>query len=134
MPDKLAKEAALQRAIDTILAYEGAPPPIGNLTPQAVVDDIGFLKDLQKAAEKTENILWQRLSSMQGGGHPVNSKGIPTPDAAEGDYYAYTVASQEREALNQGKAKAYFTEKGILEDYMSTTDVATKTVRRRPNT
>lgn len=119
-------------ALNVAMAYQQpVAPPIANSTPATVVDEIGYVKELMKALEKTENILWQRLSALQGGGHNTNSKGVPIPDAASGDVFTYRVTQQDRDALNQTKAKEYFTKLGILPEYMTVTVVDTKKVSRK---
>lgn len=135
----MGKRSDFDKAIDTILAWDGKVPPIANATPQSVLDEIGYLKEVQKAAEKVENILWGRLSTLQGGGHPTNSKGVPTPDPLEGDKFKYTLASSDREAVNQGMVKAFMEQTHacpscgtVLQtpNFMSVTSVYTKTVKR----
>lgn len=133
-------DMAVISILDYIYPKDGQVPPLGNLTPMALVDQIGFLKELQKDAEKTENILWQRLSSLQGGGHPTNSKGVPTPNACEGDKFAYVNRNNPRTAINQEAVKTYMESKHVCQacgveykvpNFFSTTDVFTKTVSRK---
>lgn len=138
--EQLKIEKALQHAEMLCIEYSGEiMPPIGNLTPGALVDQIGYLKEVQKVAEKVENILWHRMSSLQGGGHPTNSKGVPTPDPAQGEVFKYKYRSSDRTAVDQGKVKAFMEATHICQscgveykvpNFMATTAVATKTVER----
>ena len=132
--------AGYDKAISAISAWYNGPPPIANTTPQAIVDEIGFLKELQSEAEKTENALWGRLSVLQGGGHNTNSKGVPTPEACDGDVFKYKPSTYDREAILQNAVKAYMaikhkcTECGApieVPNFMGVTEVATKKVERK---
>jgi hypothetical protein len=133
LSDKEKKKVRRYDLATSIMLPYQAPelPLLGNTTPEALVDQIGYLKELQKDAEKVENILWQRLSALQGGGHPLNSQGIPTPDPCQGDIFSYTVGNQEREMLNQAKAKEILTEIGRLSECYGAIQVKTKFVREK---
>lgn len=106
-------------AMDTVIAY-AAPtvPAMGNLTQEGMVEELGRLNIARKALEKTEKIVKERLKSMLEEGQT----------SVRSDNFTMKYEGRERTALDQGAAKAYFEEKGILADYMATTQVPTMTI------
>lgn len=114
---RLAKHLAM--ASDSAIAY-AAPevPALGNSTPQALVEEFGRVNAARKALEKVEGILKTRIAAVSD-----NSKEI------RADNFIYKKEDRDRTALNQGAAKEYFEAAGILEEYMTTTSVATVTVK-----
>lgn len=106
-------------ATDTVISYLAKEvPPLGNLTPEGMVEDLGRLNEARKAMEKTEKILKERLKSMEGFKPEITS-----------DNYKMTLEDRSRTALNQGKAKEYLEQQGILADFMETTQVPTMTIK-----
>lgn len=111
---------SLDAAVDSCIAYAAAEvPPLGNLTPQGLVEELGRLNEARKAMDKTEKTVRSRLDALLDG-----------KTECRGDNFVYTIKEQDRTALDQTAAKAYLSEQGILEDYMKTTTVQTRTVKR----
>lgn len=94
-------------------------PALDNATPQKLTEEFGRLNEARKALEKTEKIVRGRLDALLEGKKECRS-----------DNFQYKIESTERTALNQGKAKEYLSEQGVLEDYMSTSEVERRTVKR----
>lgn len=94
-------------------------PPLGNLTPEGLLEDFGRLNEARKALEKTEKIVRGRLEAMLQGRKELR-----------GDNFTYNCKMADRTALDQTAAKAYFEKEGILEDFMKTSSVETVTVKR----
>jgi hypothetical protein len=120
MSDAQRKAARnIDLATDTVLAY-AAPtvPPLGNLTPEGLVEDLGRLNNARKLFEKTEKILKERLKSQL----PPGCKELRS------DNFTMKYEDRPRTALSQTKAKAYLEEQGILPDFMETTAVPTMTI------
>lgn len=134
------KNADYDKATGILIAYCDTIPALGNTTPQDLIDQIGYLKELEKDTEKTTNILWGRLSSLQGGGHPVDSKGTPVPDPVLGEKFEYTMKPSDRIAIDQGAVKAYMDSPHVCDacgvsyqvpNFYTSTTSRTKTVKRR---
>lgn len=107
--------------LDIAIAYFAKEiPSLGNMTAEGLVEHVGAMKELRKDIEKVEKILIERLKSLLNGRTELSS-----------DNYDMTLRTQERNALNQTAAKEYFQEQGILDQFMSTTEVETLNVRRR---
>lgn len=119
-PTQKAKFLNFQQAADLAIPYYAKEvPALGNLTPQGLVDQLGTVKDAIKDLEKVEGILKGRLESQLEGKRTLR-----------GDSHEMEIRSSERTALNQAKVKEYLTEQGILEEYMSTTQVNAMYVKR----
>lgn len=95
-------------------------PPLGNQTPQGLVEEFGRVNAARKALEKVEGILKERIKATSN-----NQKEIVA------DNFVYTKKTQERTALDQTAAKAYFEKEGLTDSYMKTTEVETTTVKER---
>lgn len=106
-------------ATDTVVNYHAREvPPLGNLTVEGMVEDLGYLNEARKGIEKVEKILKERIKSQLDGKREVKS-----------DNFSYKLEARPRTALNQERAKAYFEEQGILADYMDTTSVDTTIIK-----
>lgn len=115
----------LQKHLDiaTQVAIDYAAPEVpslGNQTPQGLVEEFGRVNASRKALEKVEGILKERIKATSN-----NQKEITS------DNFVYQKKVQERTALNQQSAKAHFEKEGILDQFMSTTEVETTTVKER---
>lgn len=115
-----ALRKALDLAADSAVAY-AAPevPKLGNLTPEGLLEELGYMNEARKALEKTEKVLKERYKSL--------SKNAKT---GRSDNFKQETADQERTALNQAAAKEYFEKEGILEDFMVTSSVSTMRISR----
>jgi hypothetical protein len=110
----------LDIASQSVIAYSAPEvPPLGNATPEGLLEEFGRLNEARKALEKVEKILKVRLESQLAGRKELR-----------GDNFNYKKAVQERTALDQTMAKAKLEELGILPGYMKTTEVETTTVKR----
>lgn len=115
-------QKALDQASYSCIAYAASEvPALENLTPEGLMDELGYLNEARKAMEKTEAIVKERLRSQL---TPAQLKEF------RGENFYLTTRVAERSALNQSAAKAYFTEHGILDQYMAITEVPTTTVKR----
>ena len=94
-------------------------PSLENATPQKLTEELGRLNEARKAMEKTEKTVRGRLDALLEGAKECRS-----------DNFQYKIETTERTALNQGKAKEYLAEQGVLEDHMSTSEVERRTVKR----
>lgn len=109
----------LDIASEVAIAY-AAPevPSLGNATPQGLVEEFGRVNAARKALEKVEGILKERIKATSGGQKEIRS-----------DNFVYAKKVQDRSALNQSAAKAHFEAAGILDQFMSTTEVEMTTVK-----
>lgn len=106
-------------AMDTCVAYAAKEvPPLGNLTKEGLVEELGRMNEARKAIERTEKILKERLRPMLELNAEVRS-----------DNYVLTYESRSRLALNQTKAKEHLEELGVLADYMDASEVPTMIVK-----
>lgn len=107
-------------ATDTCINYAAKEvPPMGNLTKEGLVEDLGRLNEARKAMEKTEKILKERLKSQLGS----DEKEVTS------DNYKMTYEDRPRLALDQTAAKGKLEELGILGDYMKESSVPTMTIK-----
>lgn len=109
----------LDIASEVAIAY-AAPevPSLGNATPQGLVEEFGRVNAARKALEKVEGILKERIKATSGGQKEIRA-----------DNFIYKKEMRPRSALNQTTAKVYFEEQGILDQFMSHTEVETTTVK-----
>jgi hypothetical protein len=107
-------------ATDTVITYTAKTvPPLGNLTKEGMVEELGRLNEARKAMEKTEKIIKERLKAMLD----------PNETEVKSDNYQMKYEDRSRTALNQEAAKGKLEELGILAEYMSTTSVPTMTIK-----
>lgn len=111
-----------RKALDIVEEYDAAVvPAMGNRGQASFVDELGYVKELAKAVEKVVKILEVRVDSFSEG----------QKKSCEGDVFKQVVTNTERTALNQGEAKIKLEALGILDEYMDTTDVPTRSVKRK---
>jgi hypothetical protein len=101
--------------------FEREAPKMGNVTPVALIDDIGPLKALRKDIEKVEKLYVDLLKAKLGREQPWTKRG---------DTYEASQTIVPRRMLNQQKAKDYFEAQGILDDFMTDADTPTVNVKR----
>lgn len=107
-------------ATDTCIAYAAKEvPPLGNLTNEGIVEELGYLNEARKELEKAEKILKERLKSRISLGEEIKS-----------DNFTMTYENRSRTALNQTAAKEKLEELGVLADYMTDSEVPTMTIKR----
>jgi hypothetical protein len=107
-------------ATDSCIAYGAKEvPPMGNLTKEGMVEELGRLNEARKAVEKTEKIVKERLKSMLDEGE----------EEVKSDNYRMTYENRQRVALDQESAKGKLEELGVLADYMKETLVPTMTIK-----
>lgn len=108
------------RAAQVMVDYKAPEiPDLGNATPSALIDQIGDLKQVQKDAEKVENILWERLRAMQGGTYLF----------LRATNYDFKFESRPTVRLDQAKAKEVLEKLGRLEECMVETKTLYKFVK-----
>jgi hypothetical protein len=101
--------------------FEREAPKMGNVTPVALIDDIGPLKALRKDIEKVEKLYVDLLKAKLG---------REIPWTRRGDTYEAVQTLVPRRALNQQKAKDYLESQGILDDFMDDAETPTVNVKR----
>jgi hypothetical protein len=103
----------------TIIAYSAPKvPPLGNLTPEGLLEDLGRVNAAKKAIEKVEKTLKERMKVLLAGKAELRS-----------DNFNLTYKGADKNALDQTAAKKYFEKQGILADYMKESVVMTMTVK-----
>lgn len=124
MPELTDNQKMIQKTMDVaaqLVVDYAAPevPALENLTPDGLCEMFGRLNEARKAVEKVEKIVRGRFESQ-----------IEGKKEFRGENFNYKKEDRSRSALDQQKAKDYLQEQGILDDFMSHTEVPTVTIKR----
>jgi hypothetical protein len=97
--------SCIDKATSTVLAYTAKEvPPLGNLTLEGMVEELGYMNESRKALEKVEKIIKERIKSQLGDKTEVKT-----------DNFTMTYKAQDRTALDQTTAKEKLEAFGCLE-------------------
>ena len=108
----------MRRSADTLINYAAKEvPALGNLTPEGLLDELGWINELKKHVEKVEKILKERLKSQT------------AKKQLAGDVFKMDITASERTALDQGAAKALLESLGETPP-MKTSEVETMRISR----
>ena len=111
----------LMDASDVALHFAGAEfPDMSNKSNGQLIDELGALNAAKNYIEKAEKAMKEVIKGKIRGGDLKKQE--------SGEKFAYSIALQERTALNQTAAKAKLLELGgeaVLAECMSTTEVET---------
>jgi hypothetical protein len=112
-------EKILDRATSTCITFAGPEAPaLGNWTPQALIDEAASLGEAKRRIEGAEKTIKEVLKTHV----------TPRLEEYRGELFKLSYTNQERNALDQTKAKAKLLELGgqaALDECMANTEVPT---------